>query len=64
LDLNRLYHDHQVLLIKARGAATPDLRRQHQSKAQGLAGRIGHEQGKLGAAAACAWVLNARGKAA
>jgi hypothetical protein len=55
LDLNRLYFDHQLSLIRAREAATADLRRDHESEAALIAGRIGDKQRRLGAAAAGAW---------
>ena len=55
LDLNRLYFDHQLLLIRAQEAATPALRRDHESDAARIAGRIAHRQGLLGASAARAW---------
>ena len=61
MDLNRLYFDYQLLLIKANEAATPDLRHGHESEAARIAGCIGHKQTKLGAAAACACVARAWG---
>jgi hypothetical protein len=50
MDLNRLYVDHQVSLIRPQDAGTAELRR-------------GHAAG-LGAAAACAWVARSRELAA
>ena len=56
MDLNQLYFDHQILLIKADGAASPTARRGHEAAAALVAGRIGQSQVRLGAAAACAWM--------
>jgi hypothetical protein len=55
LDLNRLYFDHQLSLIKAQEAVTSAQRRDHESDAASIAGRIAHRQGLLGASAARAW---------
>ena len=63
MDINRLYFDHQLSLIKVMEAATPDLRHGHESEAARIAGCIGHKQTKLGAAAACAWMARASEKA-
>lgn len=54
MDLNQLYHDHQVSLIRAQDSATPQARDGHEAEAGRLAGHIQNLQGKLGAAAACA----------
>ena len=59
MDLNRLYFNYQLSLIKAQEAATSEARRGHESEAARIAGRIGHRQAKLGAAAACAWMARA-----
>lgn len=64
MDLNQLYFDHQVLLIQADGAATPEARCDHEIAAALIAGSIGQRQAKLGAAAACAWIAHARKAAA
>lgn len=63
MDLNQLYFDHQILLIQADGATTPEARRAHEIEAARVACSIGQRQAKLGAAAACAWMAHA-GKAA
>ncbi|MFC4255709.1 hypothetical protein GRI97_17505 [Altererythrobacter xixiisoli] len=55
MDLNSLYFDHQLLLIRARRAASVGIRRQYEVEASYIAGRIGGMQRKLGAAAALTW---------
>jgi hypothetical protein len=55
MDFNRLYSDHQVLLVKARRAATYGLRRSYEIAASDIAILIGFAQRSLGAAAARAW---------
>jgi len=52
VDLKQLYFDHENTLIRADGA-------DHET-----AGRLGVRQVRLGAAAACAWMANARRVAA
>ena len=64
MDLNQLYFDHQIQLIRADGAATDDARRGHELAAARIADRIGQRQVRLGAAAACAWMAHARKAAA
>lgn len=64
MDLNRLYFDHQIELIRADGAGTAEGRRDHEFAAAQIAGRIGLRQARLGAAAACAWMTHARPAAA
>lgn len=64
MDLNQLYFDHQVSLIKAQDSATPRQREDHETEAARIAGRISHRQTKLGAAAACAWMARAGEQAA
>ena len=64
MDLNQLYFDHQVLLMRADGAATPEARGDHEIAAARIAGSIGQRQVRLGAAAACAWIAHARKAAA
>jgi len=59
VDLNRLYFDYQLSLIKADEAATADLRQGHEVEAARIAERIGQKQTRLGAAAACAWIARA-----
>ena len=59
MDLNQLYFDHQILLIKADGAASPSVRLGHEAAAAMVAERIGQRQVRLGAAAACAWMARA-----
>ncbi|HTM96309.1 MAG TPA: hypothetical protein VL100_10915 [Croceibacterium sp.] len=58
MDFNRLYFDHQLSLIRARSADTNELRRDHQRNAASIATRIGREQGRLSATAACAWMAS------
>ena len=64
MDLNQLYFDHQIQLIRADGADTCAMRRDHQMAAAHIADRIGQRQVRLGAAAACAWMAHARRAAA
>ena len=59
VDLNRLYFDYQLSLIKAQEAATVAVRQGHETEAARIAGCIGHRQAKLGAAAPCAWMARA-----
>ena len=60
MDLNRLYFDHQLSLMRASRSATCDGRRRHVSRALRIAGRIGSAQRTLGAAAAMDWEFHAR----
>lgn len=55
MDLNQLYFDHQVLLIRADNASTR--RTQHESLLDAglIAARIGCRQHALGASAARSW---------
>ena len=55
MDLNQLYFDHQLLLMKAAGAASDRARHEHEAVASRVAGRIGRTQRALGAAAAPLW---------
>lgn len=55
MDLNRLYFDHQLLLMEAERANSPELRQRHHNGAALIAGRIGCMQRALGANAAPAW---------
>ena len=55
MDLNRLYFDHQLSLMRASRSPTCDDRRTHASRALRIAGRIGSAQRALGAAAALSW---------
>ena len=64
MDLNQLYFDHQIQLIRADGAGTAEGRRDHESAAARIADRIGQRQTRLGAAAACAWMMHSRQAAA
>ena len=61
MDLNQLYFDHQIQLIRADCAATADARSGHQFAASQIAIRIGRRQMWLGAAAAGTWIDHARG---
>jgi hypothetical protein len=64
VDLNQLYFDHQISLIRAEAANTPCLAHDHRREAASIAGRIGDRQGALGALAARGWRLHAAGQAA
>lgn len=55
MDLNQLYFDHQLLLIRAERATSPSSRINHEIGASHVAGRIGCMQRALGAAAAPIW---------
>jgi hypothetical protein len=55
VDFNRLYSDHQRLLIEAGRAPSDALRHEHEVAATHVAGRIGSMQRALGANAAAAW---------
>jgi hypothetical protein len=55
VDLNRLYFDHQILLMEAERASSSELRQRHCNGAALLAGRIGCMQRAMGADAAPAW---------
>ena len=64
MDLNQLYFDQQMSLIRAQESATPEQRREHESEAMRIDRRIRHLQGKLGAAAACALMARGSGQPA
>lgn len=55
MDLNQLYFDHQILLMKAGRAVSAQLRHEHEVSASHIAGRIGCMQRSMGAASAPAW---------
>lgn len=55
MDFNRLYSDHQVMLMHADRAPSDALRHVHEVAATHIAGRIGCMQRALGAAAAPSW---------
>lgn len=55
MDLNQLYFDHQLLLIKALRSDSAGARHEHEVGASHVAGRIGCMQRSLGAAAAPVW---------
>ena len=55
MDFNRLYFEHQLLLLKAQHAASPDRRRGLRVEASAVAGRIGRSQRRLGAGGAPRW---------
>lgn len=57
MDLNRLYSDHQSLLMQADHATDDGARRLLATAASGVAGRIGRVQRTLGARAAPAWEI-------
>ena len=62
MDLNQLYSDHQVLLMKADRAANDDGRLAFEVAASHLAGRIGCMQRALGAPGAQGWDALAVGR--
>ena len=55
MDFNRLYSDHQILLMQAERAPSEAMRHVHEVAATHIAGRIGCMQRALGADAASAW---------
>ena len=55
MDLNRLYFDHQLLLMQVQRASSWHRRSQHFVSASHVAARIGRVQRALGARAAAAW---------
>lgn len=55
MDLNQLYFDHQLLLMKAKGTFSAEVRRAHEAHASLIAGRIGCMQRALGAPGAPSW---------
>lgn len=55
MDFNRLYSDHQVLLVEAERAPSEAMRHVHELAATVVAARIGCVQRALGATAASAW---------
>jgi hypothetical protein len=55
VDLNQLYFDHQMLLMKAQAAPAGQRRCQHAVSASHVAERIGHAQRELGAGGATGW---------
>jgi hypothetical protein len=59
VDLNRLYFDHQISIMRASRSATFAGRERHAWRASRIAGRIGCAQRALGAAAAPGWDLYA-----
>jgi hypothetical protein len=55
MDLNKLYFDHQIAVMRADGAVSFAFGRDRRSDASLIAGRIGCVQRALGAAAAEGW---------
>ena len=55
MDLNQLYFDHQILLMKAQRAPSSNARASFEATASAVACRIGRAQHVLGAAAAPMW---------
>lgn len=55
MDLNQLYFDHQVLMMRAGRAVSCGARHEHEIDASHIAGRIGCMQRSMGAAAAPQW---------
>ena len=64
MDLNQLYFDHQVLLMRADGALSGPARQERRFDASLLARRIGNRQRVLGAPAAAAWEMLADSRGA
>ncbi len=60
MDLNALYHDHQLLLIRAARASGRHARVVHLTTAQGMARTIAGMQNALGASAAPQWAVLGR----
>ena len=61
MDLNQLYFDQQISLIRAQESPTSELRHKHESEATRIDDRIRQLQHKLGAAAACALTMRLTG---
>ena len=55
MDLNQLYFDHQILLMKAQRASSSTARAGFEATASAVACRIGRVQHLLGAPAAPVW---------
>lgn len=55
MDLNELYFDHQIAVMRADGASSREFRRDRRFNASLIAGRIGCIQRALGADAAPVW---------
>jgi hypothetical protein len=55
VDFNRLYSDHQILVVTADRAPCAQVAGVHASAAARMAGRIASAQRELGAAAAHRW---------
>lgn len=64
MNLNQLYFDHQLSLIRADAAESACLEGGHRRAAAQIAGRIGERQNALGAPAACGWMRQAAEQAA
>ena len=64
MDLNQLYFDQQVSLIKAQESVSAELRREHECRAGRIDLRIRDLQATLGAAAACALTARIAGQRA
>jgi hypothetical protein len=57
MDLNRLYSQHQISLIRASYAGSARLRTSHEADARGVAAIIKAFQGSLNTPTATAWGL-------
>ncbi|MGX7896632.1 hypothetical protein [Tsuneonella sp. HG222] len=57
MDFNRLYSDHQKLLMEVARASSVAVRNRHEDAATSVADRIGTMQRELGADAAPGWEL-------
>lgn len=55
MDLNSLYTNHQLLLMRANASTCRDVRDGHLARADAVAGQIAAIQRKSGAAAERAW---------
>lgn len=60
MDLNRLYFEHQLSLMRANDAATRLARTQHFAAAGVTANRIGNYQLGIGAEAAGSWIKSSQ----
>lgn len=57
MDLNRLYSQHQISLIRASSAGSAEQRSGHEAEAHGFAALIKAFQGSLNTPVATAWSL-------
>lgn len=55
MDINQLYFDHQISLMRASASGSPQLRLAHHANATGIAQRIERIHRDAGAGAATRW---------